>query len=70
MKFEISQNKINKVIEMYLDNPFQEFTLENLKPIRQVTYLGYMDIKNIIKKNIILPRAFATPTNRVGEKVR
>lgn len=66
MKIEISQNRINKVIEMYLNNPFQEFNLENLKPIRQVTHLGYNDIKNIIKKNIILPRVSNTPTEISG----
>lgn len=58
MKKEISQILINKVVEMYLNNPFQEFNLENLKPIRQITYLGYNDIKNIIKENIIFPRVW------------
>lgn len=48
MKIEISKNKISKVIELYLNNPFKDFTLENLRPIRQQTYLGYGDIKKII----------------------
>lgn len=48
MKIEISKNKISKVIELYLNNPFEEFTLENMKHIRQQTCLGYGDIKKII----------------------
>lgn len=36
------------VIELYKQNPFTEFTLENLKPIRQKTCMGYEDIKHII----------------------
>lgn len=36
------------VIELYKQNPFTEFTLENMKPIRQKTCMGYMDIKSII----------------------
>lgn len=46
--YKVPPNVINKVIEMYLDNPFTEFTIENLKPIRVQTALGYMDIKGII----------------------
>lgn len=33
---------------MYQSNPFTEFTLENLHPIRTATGLGYSDIKHII----------------------
>lgn len=33
---------------MYQNNPFTEFTLENLRPIRIATGLGYSDIKHII----------------------
>lgn len=33
---------------MYQNNPFTEFTLENLRPIRTATGLGYSDIKHII----------------------
>ena len=40
--------QIDKVIEMYQNNPFTEFTLENLRPIRTATGLGYSDIKHII----------------------
>ena len=40
--------QIDKVIEMYQSNPFTEFTLENLRPIRTATGLGYSDIKHII----------------------
>ena len=48
MKIERSQWQVNKVIELYKSRPFTEFTLENLKPIRQASYLGYNDIKHII----------------------
>lgn len=48
MKIERSQWQVNKVIELYKSKPFTEFTLENLKPIRQASYLGYNDIKHII----------------------
>ena len=48
MKIENSQWQVNKVIELYKSRPFTEFTLENLKPIRQASYLGYNDIKHII----------------------
>lgn len=36
------------VIELYKQNPFTEFTLENMKPIRQKTCMGYGDIKSIL----------------------
>ena len=53
MKLDKSNSQtINKVIEMYLNNPFTEFTVENLKPIREQTALGYTDIKSIILKHI------------------
>lgn len=48
MKISHSKWKIDKVIEIYQNNPFTEFTLENLHPIRFATGLGYSDIKNII----------------------
>ena len=48
MKIERSQWQVNKVIELYKSRPFTEFTLENLKPIRQASYLSYNDIKHII----------------------
>lgn len=48
MKIEHSKWQIDKVIEMYKNNPFTDFTLENLKPIRKATWLGYLDIKKII----------------------
>lgn len=48
MKLEHSKWQIDKVIEMYNSNPFTEFNIENLKPIRQATWIGYNDIKHII----------------------
>lgn len=48
MKIVHSKWQIDKVIEMYQSNPFTEFTLENLRPIRTATGLGYSDIKHII----------------------
>lgn len=48
MKIEYSRNEVNKVIRLYNENPFTEFTLENLRPIRQATGMGYLDIKHII----------------------
>jgi len=48
MKIVHSKWQIDKVIEMYQSNPFTEFTLENLHPIRTATGLGYSDIKHII----------------------
>lgn len=48
MKIEISKWQIDKVIEMYKSNPFTNFTIENLKPIRQECWLGYNDIIRII----------------------
>lgn len=48
MKIEHSKWQVDKVIEMYKNNPFTNFTLENLKPIRQASWLGLNDIKKII----------------------
>lgn len=48
MKHIINQFTIDKVISLFNDNPFEDFTIEHLKPIRQVTGLGYGDIKKII----------------------
>lgn len=48
MKIVHSKWQIDKVIEMYQNNPFTKFALENLYPIRVATGLGYSDIKHII----------------------
>lgn len=48
MKIIHSKWRIDKVIEMYQNNPFIGFTIENLLPIRKATGLGYSDIKHII----------------------
>lgn len=48
MKIERSQWQVNKVIELYKSRPFTDFTLDNLKPLRQASCLGYNDIKHII----------------------
>ena len=48
MKIIHSKWRIDKVIEMYQNNPFIDFTVENLRPIRNTTGLGYSDIKHII----------------------
>ena len=48
MKHVINQFTINKVISLFNDNPFEDFTIKHLKPIRQITGLGYGDIKRII----------------------
>lgn len=48
MKLQHAKWQIDKVIEMYKENPFTKFTLENLKPIRQASWLGFNDIKKII----------------------
>lgn len=37
MKLQHAKWQIDKVIEMYKENPFTKFTLENLKPIRQAS---------------------------------
>lgn len=48
MKIETPQYIIDKVIEVYEKYPFTEFTLENMRPLRQTTCLGYDTIKKII----------------------
>lgn len=48
MKIIYSKQQLDKVIRMYLDNPFTKFNLENLRSIRATTGLGYSDIKHII----------------------
>ena len=48
MKIEHLKWQIDKVMGLYKNHPFTEFTLENLKPIRKDTGLGYYDIKQII----------------------
>ena len=48
MKIETPKYVIDKVIEVYEENPFTEFTLENMRPLRQTTCLGYDTIKKII----------------------
>ena len=48
MKHVINQFTIDKVISLFNDNPFEDFTIEHLRPIRQITGLGYSDIKKII----------------------
>lgn len=48
MKIETPKYVIDKVIEVYEENPFTEFTLENMRPLRQSTGLGYATIKKII----------------------
>lgn len=63
MKHIINQFTINKVISLFNDNPFENFTIEHLKPIRQITGLGYGDIKRIIleynmSKSGLHPNAF------------
>lgn len=45
MKYIINQFTIDKVISLFNDNPFEDFTIEHLKPIRQIVGLGYNDIK-------------------------
>ena len=48
MKIETPQYIIDKVIEVYKKYPFTKFTLENMRPLRQTTCLGYDTIKKII----------------------
>lgn len=45
--YDYNNNK-KKAIELYKENPFTEFTIENMKRIRSITGLGFMDIKRII----------------------
>ena len=48
MKRNIPNWMKDKVIELYKEHPFTKFTLENLKNIRKIVPLGYMEIKHII----------------------
>lgn len=68
MKYFISQHTINKVITLFNDNPFADFTLDNLNPIRRITGLGYADIKNIILE-YNMSKSAQHPTSE-GENVR
>ena len=52
MKHVINQFTINKVISLFKENPCEDFTIEHLKPIRQIVGLGYGDIKKIILNSI------------------
>ena len=52
MKHIINQFTIDKVISLFNDNSFEDFTIEHLKPIRQITGLGYGDIKKILEYNM------------------
>jgi hypothetical protein len=68
MKHVINQFIINKVISLFNDNPFKDFTIEHLKPIRQITGLGYGDIKRIILE-YNMSKSAQHPTSE-GENVR
>lgn len=48
MKIELPKHIVDKVIEVYEKDPFTKFTLENMRPLRQITGLGYLNIKKII----------------------
>ena len=68
MKHVINQFIINKVISLFNDNPFEDFTIEHLKPIRQIVGLGYGDIKKIILE-YNMSKSAQHPTSE-GENVR
>lgn len=68
MKHVINQFTINKVISLFNDNPFEDFTIEHLKPIRQIVGLGYGDIKKIILE-YNMSKSAQHPTSE-GENVR
>ena len=68
MKHVINQFTINKVISLFNDNPFEDFTIEHLKPIRQIVGLGYSDIKKIILE-YNMSKSAQHPTSE-GENVR
>lgn len=68
MKYVINQFMINKVISLFNDNPFEDFTIEHLKPIRQIVGLGYGDIKKIILE-YNMSKSAQHPTSE-GENVR
>ena len=68
MKYFISKYTIDKVITLFNDNPFTEFTIDNLKPIRAAVGLGFTDIKNIILE-YNMSKSAQHPTHE-GENVR
>lgn len=68
MKHVIDQFTINKVISLFNENPFEDFTIEHLKPIRQIVGLGYGDIKKIILE-YNMSKSAQHPTSE-GENVR
>ena len=68
MKYIINQFTIDKVISLFNDNPFEDFTIEHLKPIRQIVGLGYSDIKKIILE-YNMSKSAQHPTSE-GENVR
>ena len=68
MKYIINQFMIDKVISLFNDNPFEDFTIEHLKPIRQIVGLGYSDIKKIILE-YNMSKSAQHPTSE-GENVR
>lgn len=68
MKHIINQFTIDKVISIFNDNPFEDFTIERLKSIRQATGLGYGDIKKIILE-YNMSKSAQHPTSE-GENVR
>ena len=68
MKYIINQFMIDKVISLFNDNPFEDFTIEHLKPIRQIVGLGYGDIKKIILE-YNMSKSAQHPTSE-GENVR
>ena len=68
MKHVINQFTINKVISLFNENPFEDFNIEHLKPIRQIVGLGYGDIKKIILE-YNMSKSAQHPTSE-GENVR
>ena len=71
MKIETPKYIINKVIKVYEENLFTEFTLENTRPLRQSTGLGQVTIKKIILEYNTSKSAQHPNTNKVvDENVR
>ena len=68
MKYIIIHFTIDKVKSLFNDNPFEDFTIEHLKPIRQIVGLGYSDIKKIILE-YNMSKSAQHPTSE-GENVR
>lgn len=66
MKYFINQHDVNKVITLFNNNPFTDFTVDNLKPIREAVGLGFTDIKNIILEY----NMSKSVRPQMGEKVR